>query len=358
MKQCLVFVFCLLSGALLFAQKVSDIAFIRNGNEVTVTYALDKKADIRIAVSTDQGRTFGRYIENFSGDAGKGISAGKEKKILLYDLPELEAVPYVIDTLTGLCLADTLIRFRVEVDDGSIDIPLGDFAFRMMPVPGGSFIMGCTRPGSVKHTYEESRQTHRVSVDSFYMGQFEVTQLMWKTVMGDNPSRWRFSDSLPVEQVSYNDVQIFIARLSQMTGYRFRLPTEAEWEFAARGGVHSVDNVFPGTSGDLGSVAWYGMNSDNKTHPVGRLKPNELGLYDMAGNVWEWCSDWYSDYSAEPQDNPRGPKHGENRILRGGCLNSPSWGCAVFDRSWYLPDHGYGFHGFRLVLDSIEEMEP
>ena len=217
--------------------------------------------------------------------------------------------------------------------------------------------MGCTRPGSAKHNYDAEFPTHKVTVDSFYIGKFEVTQRLWKAVMGNNPSRWTYNDSLPVEQVSWNDVQMFIAHLSQMTGYRFRLPTEAEWEFAARGGNNSKDHVFPGQDGDPGSVAWYGMNSGNITHPVGRKKPNELGLHDMAGNVWEWCSDWYEAYTADPQVNPRGPKHGDSRILRGGCLNSPSWGCTVSDRSWYQPDYGYGFHGFRLVLDSVEEPE-
>lgn len=338
------------------AQKVTNVRFERNDKEVTITYSLDKKADIRVAASINQGRTYGEWIENFSGDAGKGVAPG-EKKILIYDLPDLHEVPWVIDTLTGLCLNDTLISFMVEVDDGSVDIPLGDYRFRMMYVEGGSFTMGCTRPNAIKHSYEESFPTHKVTVDTFYMSRYEVTQKMWNTVMGTNPSRWQYSDSLPVEQVSYNEVQVFIARLSQMTGYRFRLPTEAEWEFAARGGVRSKGHAFPGCDGNPGPVAWYGMNSSNVTHPVGRLQPNELGLYDMAGNVWEWCSDWYSDYTSEAQNNPRGPKHGENRILRGGCLNSPSWGCAVFDRSWYVPDYGYGFHGFRLVLDSVEEPE-
>lgn len=358
MKYKILLVAFLLTANLTWAQKVSDIAFVRQGREVTLTYSLDKTADIRIAVSVDQGRTFGDWIENFSGDAGRNVSAGKQKTVLFYDLPELREVPYVYDSVDSLCWNDTLIRFLVEVDDGSVDIKVNNLRIRMMPVAGGTFTMGCSRPSDLKHTYETDKPVHKVTVDSFYMGRYEVTQRLWTEVMGSNPSRWQSSDRLPVEQVSYADVQIFIARLSQMTGYRFRLPTEAEWEYAARGGNKSKGCIYPGTNGDLGSVAWYGMNSGNVTHPVGTKKPNELGLYDMAGNVWEWCSDWYSEYTSDSQDNPRGPKHGENRILRGGCLNSPSWGCAVSDRSWYLPDHGYGFHGFRLVLDSVEEPDP
>lgn len=344
--------FCSLAAA----QNVSNVAFTRVDKEVTITYDLSKDADIRVCVSIDGGRYYGEYIENMAGDIGKGIKAGKNKKIIVYDLPDLRMLPYQPDS-TGFNASDSLIRFSVEVDDGSVDIKVGDMKFRMMPVPGGTFSMGCTRPGSAKHNYEAEFPVHKVTVDTFYMGKFEVTQRLWMTVMGNNPSRWTYNDSLPVEQVSWNDVQMFIARLSQMTGYRFRLPTEAEWEFAARGGNNSKNYVFPGQDGDPGAVAWYGMNSGNTTHPVGRKKANELGLHDMAGNVWEWCSDWYGAYSADAQENPRGPKHGESRILRGGSLNSPSWGCTVSDRSWYQPDYGYGFHGFRLVLDSVEEPE-
>ncbi|MBQ9588398.1 MAG: formylglycine-generating enzyme family protein [Bacteroidales bacterium] len=356
MKHILLFSFFALSCAVTIAQNVTNVAFQRVDKEVTLTYDLSKDANIRVCVSIDGGRFYGDYIQNMAGDIGKNIKAGKGKKIIVYDLPDLRMIPYEPDS-TGYNAADTVIRFSVEVDDGSVDIKVGDMKFRMMPVPGGTFTMGCTRPSGAKHNYDAEFPTHKVSVDTFYMGKFEVTQRLYMTVMGENPSRWTYNDSLPVEQVSWNDAQMFIARLSQMTGYRFRLPTEAEWEFAARGGNLSKNHVFPGQDGDPGSVAWYGMNSGNITHPVGRKKPNELGLHDMAGNVWEWCSDWYGDYSAEEQTNPRGPKHGESRILRGGSLNSPSWGCTVSDRSWYQPDYGYGFHGFRLVLDSVEEPE-
>ena len=356
MKYRLLFGFFVGLTSMVAAQNVSNVAFERRDKEVTITYDLSKDADIRVCVSIDGGRYFGDYIQNMSGDMGKGIKAGKGKKIIAYDLPDLRLLPYEPDS-TGYNAADTVIRFSVEVDDGSVDIKLNNQKIRMMPVAGGTFNMGCTRPGSAKHNYDAEFPVHKVTVDSFYIGKFEVTQRLWTEVMGTNPSRWTYNDSLPVEQVSWSDAQLFIARLSQLTGYRFRLPTEAEWEFAARGGNRSKGCVFPGQDGDPGAVAWYGMNSGNITHPVGRKKPNELGLHDMAGNVMEWCSDWYDAYSAEAQENPRGPKHGDSRILRGGCLNSPSWGCTVSDRSWYQPDYGYGFHGFRLVLDSVEEPE-
>ena len=338
----------LLAGLCASAQKVSNVSFTRVGKEVTITYSLDKAADIRVAVSVDSAQTWSDWIENLAGDYGKDVQPGKEKQILAYDLPMLRDIP---DTF------NYMIVFNVAVHDGSVDIKLGDIRIPMMPIEGGTFTMGCTRPNGTKHNYEVERPLHQVTVGDFYMCKYEVTQQLWEAVMHTNPSLRRGSSQLPVEQVSWNDVQIFIARLSQMTGYRFRLPTEAEWEYAARGGKRSHGYVFPGADGDPGSVAWYGMNAGNVTHPVGQLKPNELGLYDMAGNVWEWCSDWFGDYPSAPQDNPVGPKHGDHRILRGGCMNSPSWGCSVSDRSWYQPDKGYGFYGFRLVLDSVEEPE-
>lgn len=238
-----------------------------------------------------------------------------------------------------------------------VDLPEGQH-LELVWVEGGSFTMGSNSARGVSHNYEASRPEHSVTVDGFFMGRLEVTQGVWKAVMGENPSKFSSNDSLPVEQVLWADAQQFVTLLSQMTGRRFRLPTEAEWEFAARGGVKSNGTIFPGTAKNLNDVGWYCVNSENITHPVGRKLPNELGLYDMAGNVLEWCSDWYGSYTESPQVNPRGPRQGDSRIQRGGCINSPSWGCAVSDRNWYLPDRGYGFCGFRLVLDSIEEPVP
>lgn len=338
----------------LSAQTIKDVSFVREGKQLTISYILlDKPADIRVRASVDGGVYFSEPVQNLSGAVGKDVQPSKKTKdgydtlkIIAYDMREIRGVE-----------DDSLLYFLVEVDDGSLEINCNGIRFKMLPIAGGTFDMGCTKPHGAKHHYEEATPVHKVKVNDFYMGQYEVTQKLWLSVMDTNPSRWRYSDSLPVEQVSWNDAQIFIARLSQITGYRFRLPTEAEWEYAARGGQYSKDCTYPGTDGDLASYCWYGSNSQNITHPVGQLKPNELGLYDMGGNVWEWCSDWMGEYASEMQDNPTGPKYGENRILRGGSLNSPSWGCAVSDRCWYLPDYGYGFHGFRLVLDDAEREE-
>lgn len=323
-----------------FAQVVQNVTFSVEDKQLTIGYSLSRDADIRVCVSVDNGKTYSSPLQNLSGDVGKGVSAGNEKKIIAYDLREIRGM----DTVQ--------LRFRVEVDDGSIEVSLPDnLTFRMMPVEGGTFRMGCTNPNGAKHYYDNEFPVHEVKVSSFYMGQYEVTQNLWRAVMGENPSYWHDNDSLPVEQISWDDAQVFITRLSQMTGRRFRMPTEAEWEFAARGGNKTHGYVFPGTEGNIGAYVWYGGNSSSRTHPVGQKLPNELGLYDMGGNVWEWCYDWMSEYADTPQENPRGPKHGENRILRGGSINSPSWGCTVSDRSWYLPDHGYRYHGLRLVMD-------
>ncbi|MBQ0015918.1 MAG: formylglycine-generating enzyme family protein [Bacteroidales bacterium] len=247
-----------------------------------------------------------------------------------------------------------LVDFKVEVDDGSAVIWVDTVPIVMLPVKGGTFTMGCTQPGRAAHDTEESLVQHEVTLDDYYIGNTEVTQRLWMAVMDQNPSIYIGNDLLPVDQVSWNQIQVFIARLSQITGYRFHLPTEAQWEYAARGGNRSVGNLYPGTTDALQDAAWFCGNSGNRTHPVAQKMPNELGIYDMGGNVAEWCSDWFGTYPTAHQNNPRGPKNGENRILRGGSINSPSWTCAVHDRSWYLPDYTYGCYGFRLALDSIE----
>lgn len=344
MKRLIVILAILLFSTYVGAQTIENVRFVRNDKELTINYTLDKRCDILVRVSVDGGESYSYPLQNLSGDVGKNVTPG-EKQIIAYDLFELRGIADSLDS--------ALVRFKVEVDDGSVDVVFGNLLIPMVPVEGGTFTMGCTHPNAVKHNYEADVPKHKVTVKSFYMCKYEVTQQLWTAVMDTNPSRWQDNDSLPVEQVSWNDVQIFIARISQLTGRRFRLPTEAEWEYAARGGNKSKRYVYPGTSGDAGDCCWYCVNSKNRTHPVGQKKPNELGLYDMGGNVLEWCSDWMGEYSEEPQENPQGPKYGENKILRGGCMSSPSWGCSVSSRSWYFPDYGYGYNGFRLVLDTM-----
>lgn len=221
---------------------------------------------------------------------------------------------------------------------------------KMVWVEGGSFTMGSNvTPKGVKLTYALARPEHRVTVNGYWIGIHEVTQALWKAVMGDNPSKFR-GDSLPVECVSWLEAQQFVMRLSQMTGRHFRLPTEAEWEYAARGGKEKGFPYAGCERNQLDNYCWYCVNSDGCTHPVGRLKPNALGLYDMSGNVAEWCQDWVEAYTPDEQTNPRGPKQGENRVLRGGHYNSTSAACTVYDRGWYLPSGKYELYGLRVVM--------
>ena len=192
------------------------------------------------------------------------------------------------------------------------------------------------------------------------IGKTEVTQELWEAVMGSNPSRFKdsnFNDpnlqdpKLPVEQVSWNDCQTFITKLNALTGKNFRLPTEAEWEFAARGGKKSQGYKYSG-SNNIGDVAWYKDNSGKKTHPVKTKQANELGIYDMSGNVWEWCQDWKGSYSSEAQTNPKGATTGSYRVNRGGSWRDNAVRCRSSYRYDYYPDLRYNYLGFRLVLSN------
>jgi formylglycine-generating enzyme required for sulfatase activity len=223
------------------------------------------------------------------------------------------------------------------------------YTFTMIAVQGGTFTMGCTsEQGS--DCFDSEKPAHSVTLSSYYMGKYEVTQGLYKAVTGSNPSYFK-GDDLPVEPVSWEDAQDFIVRLNSLTGKRFRLPTEAEWEFAARGGIQTRNTKYSGAySPD--DCAWYKNNSGSQTHSVGTKKANELGIYDMSGNVWEWCNDWYGGYSNSSQTNPTGPTSGSYRVFRGG-----SWGiyaqyCRVANRSNNSPGLRNSYLGFRLACSS------
>ena len=187
-----------------------------------------------------------------------------------------------------------------------------------------------------------------VTISDFCIGETEVTQQLWQAVMGSNPSKLKGTKH-PVETVSWNDCQEFIKKLNQLTGGHFRLPMEAEWEFAARGGNRSKKTQYAGGS-NLGSVAWFGDNSGNTTHDVATKSPNELGLYDMSGNVWEWCQDWKGSYSSSAQTNPTGPSSGFSRVERGGSWIIYAWCCRVSYRVSDAPSYRSSNLGLRLAL--------
>ena len=221
----------------------------------------------------------------------------------------------------------------------------------MVYVEGGTFVMGCTDEQNECGNAEYP--VHEVTVSSFYLGKYEVTQVLYEAVMGENPSDFKDCPNCPVESVSWSEAVAFARQLSAMTGQRYRLPTEAEWEYAARGG--SKTQAFRYSGGDsLALVGWYENNSDSKTHPVGGKGANELGIYDMSGNVWEWCIDWNDGdyYENSPATNPQGPEQGKNRVLRGGCWSWPEKHSRITRRSGSGPDSRGNQIGFRVVLNS------
>jgi len=212
----------------------------------------------------------------------------------------------------------------------------------MVFVQGGTFMMGSPK----RVGKDNERPQHQVTLSDFYIGKYEVTEGQWKAVMGNNPSHNPKGVNYPVENVSWNDVQEFIKKLNELTGKKYRLPTEAEWEYAASGGIKAY--IYQGSNTD---VAWTGENSGNDTKKiVGTKQPNKLDIYDMIGNVFEWCGDWYGDYLASPQTNPTGPTTGSHRVNRGGSWMTYNEYARVSSRNYYAPDISNNYLGFRLVL--------
>ncbi|MDX1908387.1 MAG: formylglycine-generating enzyme family protein [Bacteroidia bacterium] len=222
--------------------------------------------------------------------------------------------------------------------------------FQMIRIPGGTFQMG----GADDQAFEREKPVHPVTVPDFYLGQYPVTQALWEAVMGHNPSGFK-GETRPVENVSWDDCQDFIRKLNACTGKTYRLPTEAEWEYAARGGSSSEGYLYAG-SDKLRDVGWYVENSGYETYPVGQLSSNELGLYDLNGNVWEWCEDdWHDTYTGAPTDGcawTDGLQRGSRRVGRGGSLSFDAQSCRVSCRIDPSPDSRYDSLGLRLACSS------
>jgi formylglycine-generating enzyme required for sulfatase activity len=220
-------------------------------------------------------------------------------------------------------------------------------------VAPGSFQMGSNDSDS----YSDEQPVHHVTISQGYgLGKYPVTQKEYESVMGSNPSRFKGSDN-PVEQVRWHDAVEYCEKLTAReraagrlpSGYEYRLPTEAEWEFAARGGNNSRGYKYSG-SDNIDSVAWYSSNSGDKTHKVGTKSANELGLYDMSGNVWEWCHDWYGEYRSSSKTDLTGPSTGSYRVYRGGGWIISSRGCRMANRDYSSPGRTYGSMGFRVAI--------
>ncbi|CAK8715944.1 Formylglycine-generating enzyme, required for sulfatase activity, contains SUMF1/FGE domain [Candidatus Electrothrix laxa] len=234
-------------------------------------------------------------------------------------------------------------RSTLRQGDTMTDSTIGmEFVF----VPEDCFQMGSSP--DEKGRDDDEGPVHEVCVDGFWMGKYEVTQGQWKKIMGDNPAKFQKGDKYPVEQVSWEDVQKFITQLKKRSGKEYRLPTEAEWEYAARAG-----SSYKYSGGDnLNAVAWYGENSGSSTHSVGQKKANAFGLYDMSGNVWEWCADWYGEkyYASNVKNNPTGLSSGSDRVIRGGGWGDNPGGVRSANRDRSSPVRRYDVLGFRLAL--------
>ena len=236
------------------------------------------------------------------------------------------------------------VATKASYSNGTLTV--NGIKYNMVWVDGGTFRMGATSEQGSE--ISDEKPAHSVTLSGYNIGKTEVTQELWQAVMGSNPSEF-MGDDLPVENVSWDDCQEFIRKLNSMTSQNFRLPTEAEWEFACRGGNNSRGYKYSG-SNNLGSVAWYDGNSGKKTHPVATKLPNELGIYDMSGNVMELCADWKGDYSSGAQTNPKGPYDGSNRVYRGGCWYFYAGYCRSSFRIYSPPTYRNYFLGLRLAL--------
>jgi sulfatase modifying factor 1 len=314
---------------------VKNVQSAQVGNRVQFTYDLageEREAEVTVNLTVPGGdrKTADLHLE---GDVGK-VKPGRGKVIwwnVLQDFPR------------GL---NSEIAWEITAGGQSFtDTATGmEFVF----VKGGCYEMGDTFGDG--RSYE--KPVHNVCVSDFSLGKYEVTQGQWQAVMGNNPANFKdCGANCPVEQVSWNDTQDFIRRLNGKTGKSYRLPTEAEWEYAARSGGQR--EKYSGGN-DLDRVAWYNANSGGKTHTVGTKAPNGIGLYDMSGNVWEWCQDWYGEkyYNDSPRSNPQGPSSGQYRVLRGGSWdNRPEYVRAAY-RVWSEPADRNNNNGFRLSLSA------
>ena len=337
--------FCFLAVGVAFSQKVSNVDAYQEGKNIVITYSLSEAGMVSaVYCSTDGGRTWGAPLRHVSGDVNKSVSAGSHR--VVWDvLSEREH------------LKGENICFKVEVEAGNQLFTVNGVSFEMVRVEGGTFTMGATaEQGS--DAWEFEKPTHQVTLSSYSIGKTEVTQALWQAVMGKSVRQiasdlgektYGVGSNYPMYYVSWQDCQEFITKLNALTGKNFRLPTEAEWEFAARGGNKSRGYQYSGSNA-LNDVAWYDDNSSNKTHPVAKKAPNELGIYDMSGNVNEWCSDWYGSYTSASQTNPTGPNSGSDRVYRCSDYASNARGCRVSFRYYDPPARRLCFTGLRLAL--------
>jgi formylglycine-generating enzyme required for sulfatase activity len=337
-------IFILMPGISSAWEKVENVRFEQVDNDVHIYYDLSgdsEKYKVMVRGSSDGGRTYILPMKTVSGDVGKKVLPGSGKEIIwkaLKDAGELEGDEFV---------------FEVEAVSGPGKEFVNSIGIKFVYIQPGTFMMGS--PSNEPKRDSDERQHEVTFTKGFYMGTTEVTQGQWKEVMGNDPSYFKNrGPDCPVEGVSWNDAQEFIKRLNKKEGTsKYRLPTEAEWEYACRAGSTtafangSITVTDCGHDPNLNEMGWYCGNSDNKTHHVAKKKPNALGLYDMHGNVCEWCQDWFGDYSSGHVTDPNGPSLGSNRMFRGGSWYNDASYCRSAFRSNYSPGDMSDYAGSR-----------
>lgn len=271
--------------------------------------------------------------------------------LIPYPLPLIVIFHFSFFTLCTAQGNNTATKKLLKERDSLMAVSILNLDSNFIFVQGGAFEMGLTDTSTIEGGEIEKPQ-HKVIIKSFSMLKTPVTQALWYSVMDSNPSFRKNCYTCPVENVSWFDAQTFINELNKLHKGHYRLPTEAEYEYAADGGNKSKGLLYSG-SNNIDEVCWYNNDGEGKSHPVGGKKPNELGLVDMSGNVWEWCSDWFEMYyyKVSPSDNPQGPEKGDRKVLRGGTWISIDEGCMVTSRGALLPNSKNKFTGFRIVRD-------
>ena len=295
---------------------------------------------------TDSWQTTYIYDEHVVNPVGPILSAGN--RTMRGGHIHSQARPFTRYPFTPTwCRNELGFRIILPTETKRRMIHVNGSFFEMCFVEGGTFMMGSDAPSAEA----DEQPIHEVSLSDYYIGQTEVTQHLWQAVMGsgNNPSATK-GNNLPVTNISWDEAQTFVERLSELTGMRFRLPTEAEWEYAARGGERSKGYTYAG-SDNIDEVGWYAGNSGNKLHAVGGKLPNELGIFDMTGNAWEWCQDWYGAYQTEAQVNPTGPNFGSSRVLRSGSFTTTIERCTAKFRQARQANYPDTHIGLRIVLE-------
>ena len=332
-------------------QNYSDAEYIshkiNSDNSIDIYYNSYKSGTVSLYVSTDGGNRFVGPLANLSGDAGCNVQSGHNNHIKWEAPANYDQIP------------THLLMFKVKVRN------LSDLSLPMVFVRGGTFTMG-NKEHENNNIISDEIPPHTVTLSDFYISQYEITQDIWVTVMGSNPSFF-LGDSLPVDNISFSEAIQFAFKLSEMTGFTYRLPTEAEWEYAAKGGYKSENYKYPGGD-NIEEVGWTKINSQKTTHQVGLKKPNELGIYDMCGNVYEWCSDMYGEYSSEDAINPTGATNYStkifsnnswevsvgavsNHVIRGGSWTNSSKNCYTTKRESKSSNHKRYNYGVRIVRE-------